>query len=731
MEKKTIISQMHYIVFLVTAFLLLTAVETRAQISYTELDYSSAIVVDGPPVTGTLSQANNAAMSPHKKIISGMGYMFRVEGGERYKINCTYTSIQKISFNSGFYLLESGNSTDIIYGAANSSTDTKVTISYIYSPTAGGDTRLLLYDESLNDMNYSVIVEKITVPSYTGLAYPALVFNTPHTGILTIDNATIDPYQCSVFSTGYSFSVRKGKIYTVSCSYTSPQSTQFMSYLRLLRGTLQGNVFDILAGSGNGGLGTENNLSYVYIPQKDDDVCVLLSDENPDVNYSLLVEEKDAPPSYTSLDYPELTVNGEPATGILPVNEEIINPDNKITNGKGYSFATEAGKTYQISFTFFSGYSDKNLYSGCYLLNGGVLQGSRADVINLFSGSARGYYVTVTNNYTSDVNGDVRLLLFSEYNTEDLTYAVRVNEVIQPPTAITVQELIAATSREITYSNTLAYTGNDVIGHLVKDLRIQGRNYYAEAYKITLAEGNHIKIHTATKRDSYLYLYDANGTRVIANDNGGIYGNFESYLSYTAGTAGDYYIIVSDYFSDESGPYYIAVWNTSEEPDKPVISSIVPDANSISVNSQANEMEIRLMLARLSLKGIATDASVDILNDPYIWDIATDKRSATYTPIAVPLGYSYDVNMQPVRVNINTSTGINDVRADIVSIYPNPTVGKVFIETMNDEIPRISVFNLQGTLLLQTQGNEIDLTGYNNGVYVLQIDGKIMKVIKN
>jgi hypothetical protein len=95
---------------------------------------------------------------------------------------------------------------------------------------------------------------------------------------------------------------------------------------------------------------------------------------------------------------------------------------------------------------------------------------------------------------------------------------------------------------------------------------------------------------------------------------------------------------------------------------------------------------------------------------------------------------SYDSNSQALSVssgNFTTLiTGINEVDAVIPKVYPSPTTGMVYIEATNKKAPSIKVYNLQGRLLLQTQGNEVDLSDYANGMYILQIDGQTIKVEK-
>ena len=75
-------------------------------------------------------------------------------------------------------------------------------------------------------------------------------------------------------------------------------------------------------------------------------------------------------------------------------------------------------------------------------------------------------------------------------------------------------------------------------------------------------------------------------------------------------------------------------------------------------------------------------------------------------------------------------SGVSDITADGIKIYPNPTTDKVYVELPDSRIPLINIYNLQGTQLLKMQSNEVDLSAFNNGIYLLQIDGVMQKVIK-
>jgi hypothetical protein len=68
-------------------------------------------------------------------------------------------------------------------------------------------------------------------------------------------------------------------------------------------------------------------------------------------------------------------------------------------------------------------------------------------------------------------------------------------------------------------------------------------------------------------------------------------------------------------------------------------------------------------------------------------------------------------------------------------VYPNPTNDMIYIETTDRAVETrhatsLQLRTLQGQLLIETKGNKIDLSAFDKGVYLLQVDGKMVKVIK-
>lgn len=85
-----------------------------------------------------------------------------------------------------------------------------------------------------------------------------------------------------------------------------------------------------------------------------------------------------------------------------------------------------------------------------------------------------------------------------------------------------------------------------------------------DLYKVRLRAGDTVSARTSarstgggTLRDTVLFLFDSAGTRLVGNDDYGPYG-LDSYLSYTVGAAGDYYIGVSSYGNFNYNPHVAA-----------------------------------------------------------------------------------------------------------------------------------------------------------------------------
>jgi M6 family metalloprotease-like protein len=84
-------------------------------------------------------------------------------------------------------------------------------------------------------------------------------------------------------------------------------------------------------------------------------------------------------------------------------------------------------------------------------------------------------------------------------------------------------------------------------------------------------------------------------------------------------------------------------------------------------------------------------------------------------------------NTYTVVVNRGTGTGMENPES-AVKVYPVLTTGMVYIENAGEA--EVNVYNLLGELLLRTKQNSVDLSAHPNGIYLLQVGNKKIKVVK-
>jgi len=71
------------------------------------------------------------------------------------------------------------------------------------------------------------------------------------------------------------------------------------------------------------------------------------------------------------------------------------------------------------------------------------------------------------------------------------------------------------------------------------------------------------------------------------------------------------------------------------------------------------------------------------------------------------------------------------VMENAIKIYPNPVSNILHIETNNpNTLPEINIYSIQGVLLMQAKGNQIDISSLQSGIYIANVDGVCRKIVK-
>jgi len=147
---------------------------------------------------------------------------------------------------------------------------------------------------------------------------------------------------------------------------------------------------------------------------------------------------------------------------------------------------------------------------------------------------------------------------------------------------------------------------------------------------------------------------------------------------------------------------------------------------SVTISSGVTNIEVEAFEGCIGLTSITNMSSVpqsitsDVFNDVDVSKIT----------LHVPSGSKELYKNADVWKDFNI---VDDVPAGVEAVFPdedfriysNPATGIVSLSQEAD----VKVYNLHGALLLHTFGAQIDLSGYTKGVYLLQVNGKTVKVI--
>ena len=118
----------------------------------------------------------------------------------------------------------------------------------------------------------------------------------------------------------------------------------------------------------------------------------------------------------------------------------------------------------------------------------------------------------------------------------------------------------------------------------------------------------------------------------------------------------------------------------------------------------------------------------------------------TYAPVpnfSGEVNFTYEVSdgensanaSVTIKINDNSSLGVDDQNLKNISIYPNPVDDKLFIQGLLD-VSEVSIYDVLGKLVLSnTKSSEIEVSNLKKGIYTIKIVNEqketIQKFIKN
>ena len=75
-----------------------------------------------------------------------------------------------------------------------------------------------------------------------------------------------------------------------------------------------------------------------------------------------------------------------------------------------------------------------------------------------------------------------------------------------------------------------------------------------------------------------------------------------------------------------------------------------------------------------------------------------------------------------------SSTAVEDVTAADILVYPNPTQDVLYVQGI--EAQTLRVYDLQGRVVVATEGTEVNVAPLSMGTYLLQVGTQVVRFIK-
>ena len=395
-------------------------IEDADNISYTALDYSQTITVNGAATAGKLSSRVIQNWNKEIRTANTAGLSFDAVEGKSYLITIMFPANPTTSYASAeCWILTSknltGTSSDILSSGGQGFISGSpfygvgaLTVTRTFRSTETGKLRVLLNG---SEQDYNVTIEEIIL--YTDLNYSQAVTvdGSVVTGKLSKELVS-DPWPSSVATAaGLSFNAKAGERYIITVRYQAQESNVFIgAYYRILTGgNLVGNSDDIINSViSNNGWGTVTATGNFTWPT-DGTFRILLQDpRRNELDYTITIEKLI---SHTELNFSakeEVTLNAPAVEGALsePVYLDFHN------NWSGHlaheSFPAEAGKTYNITVTY---QADENvtINPGYFILPSEDLTGNNSNAVNYQANKgvymSSGHFIQTSGNVAAN-SGD-------------------------------------------------------------------------------------------------------------------------------------------------------------------------------------------------------------------------------------------------------------------------------------------------------------------------------------
>ncbi len=121
----------------------------------------------------------------------------------------------------------------------------------------------------------------------------------------------------------------------------------------------------------------------------------------------------------------------------------------------------------------------------------------------------------------------------------------------------------------------------------------------------------------------------------------------------------------------------------------------------------------------------SSNGCIDAGNNTYaLTNYDLDGNARIYNNITVDMG-AYESSYTGEETGISS-----DIKTNSFTIYPTLATDYIYIESDQIEEPFVKVYSLVGQLMYNGNTNKINVSGFENGIYIIQIEGKTYKFLK-
>jgi hypothetical protein len=116
---------------------------------------------------------------------------------------------------------------------------------------------------------------------------------------------------------------------------------------------------------------------------------------------------------------------------------------------------------------------------------------------------------------------------------------------------------------------------------------------------------------------------------------------------------------------------------------------------------------------------IVQDTFIAVGNETYLTIGNFDPDSTCGIVSSTSEAYYYIDNISVIDI---ATIGIEQVKEKVkIDVYPNPAIDKLYIETKEEDVKEIKLYDVLGKEQLSTTKKEIDISSLSNGVYFITV----------